>query len=174
MSTLNLAAESGLAAASELRQEGMQGRIVLPDDPNYEQARRLFNAAVDHRPTLIALCETVKDVQAAVRVARARELDLSVRGGGHDWAGRAVRHGGLVIDLSRMRQVKIDARAQVATIEGGATGDDLIGAAARHGLAAVTGAAGSVGVTGLTIGGGYGPLSPHFGLAIDNLLAARV
>jgi hypothetical protein len=97
-----------------------------------------------------------------------------VRGGGHDWAGRALRPGGLVIDLTGMRQIAVDARARTATVGGGATAREVIAAAAPHGLVAATGACGAVGMAGLTLTGGYGPLSGRFGLAVDNLLGAGV
>ena len=114
---------------------------------------------MNHWPALFVFCERSKDVQEAVRIARSYRLPLSVRGGGHDWAGRALRDQGLVIDLSRMRRVAVDLEANVATVEGGATAGDLASACTPYGLVAVTGAAASVGVVGLTLGGGYGPLT---------------
>ena len=131
----------------------------------------IWNAAVQHRPALIVRAESPRDVQEAIRVARDRGMRLSVLGGGHDWAGRAVCDGGLVIDLSGTRSVTVDARAQVATVGGGATAADVLGAAAAYGLVA---AAGNVGCVGMTLGGGYGPLNGRFGLALDNLLGAEV
>jgi hypothetical protein len=119
-------------------------------------------------------CQTHADVQAAVRAARTHGLPLSVRGGGHDWAGRALRDGGLVIDLSGMREVMLDSAARVATVAGGARAADVIAAAAPYGLAAATGTVGNVGMTGLTLAGGYGPLSGMHGLALDNVVGAVV
>jgi hypothetical protein len=116
----------------------------------------------------------VEEVQAALQIARAHDLPLSVRGGGHDWAGRALRHGGLVIDLSRMRQVDVDATEKAATVAGGALASDVIAAATPYGLAAVTPNTGAVGMAGFLLAGGYGPLSTRFGLAADNLLGAEV
>jgi FAD/FMN-containing dehydrogenase len=171
MTVVNGIAQSGLAAARDLRAL-MRGEIVLPGDDTYTRARQVWNGAVVHRPALFAQCETADDVRAAVRVARAHRLPLSVRGGGHDWAGRALRHDGLVVDLSAMRQVEVDARAQIATVEGGATAGDLIAAVSPHGLVAVTGSVGAVGMAGLTLGGGYGALIGRYGLALDNLLGA--
>ncbi len=107
------------AAVRDL-QAMMQGIVALTGDEPYSRAWQVWNGAVNRYPAAIALCESVDDVRAAVRVARAQDLPLSVRGGGHDWAGRALRHDGLVIDLSPMRQVDIDPDAQVATIAGGA------------------------------------------------------
>jgi FAD/FMN-containing dehydrogenase len=134
----------------------------------------IWNAAVQHRPALIVRAESPRDVQEAIRVARDRGMRLSVLGGGHDWAGRAVCDGGLVIDLSGTRSVTVDARAQVATVGGGATAADVLGAAAAYGLVAAAGNVGCVGMTGLTLGGGYGPLNGRFRLALDNLLGAEV
>jgi FAD/FMN-containing dehydrogenase len=147
---------------------------VLVRGRAYDEARRIWNGAVDHRPALIVRCETPAEVQASILAARRHELPVSVRGGGHDWAGRALRHGGLVIDLSRMRHVAADAAARVATAEGGATTRDVVAAATPRELAAATGTVGSVGMAGLTLGGGYGPLNGRFGLALDNLLGAEV
>jgi hypothetical protein len=166
-------AQSALAAANDLSAV-MQGKVVLPADAAYAAARQIWNRAIDHQPALFAVCETTKDVQAAVQAACSHGLPLSVRGGGHDWAGRALRHSGLVIDLSQMRRVEVDADARVATILGGVTAGDLINAAAPHGLVAVTGTIGAVGMAGLTLGGGYGPLTSRYGLALDNLLGAEV
>jgi FAD/FMN-containing dehydrogenase len=120
------------------------------------------------------VCETSADVRAAVRSAREHGFPLSVRGGGHDWAGRSLRQGGLVIDLSHMRRVDVDPGASIATIQGGATAVDVSSAVVPHGLVAATGNCGSVGMVGLTTGGGYGPLTSRYGLALDNLLAAEV
>jgi FAD/FMN-containing dehydrogenase len=106
--------------------------------------------------------------------ARDHHLPLSVRGGGHDWAGRALRPGGLVIDLTGMRQVAVDSKAQTATAGGGATAGEVIAAAASYGLVAATGTCGSIGMAGLTLVGSYGPLNGRFGVALDNLLAAEV
>ena len=147
---------------------------MLRGDDDYAQTRQIWNGAVEHQPALIAVCETPADVQAAMRTARQHELPLSVRGGGHDWAGRALRHNGLVIDMSRMRRVDVDPRASVGTIGGGATGTDVTSVTVPYDLVAATGNCGAVGMVGLTTGGGYGPLTSRYGLASDNLLAAEV
>ncbi|TDD61271.1 FAD-binding oxidoreductase [Kribbella antibiotica] len=145
---------------------------LVAEGPEYDAAVAIWNGAVTQRPALVALCTTTADVQEAIAEARERRLPLSVRGGGHDWAGRALRAGGLVIDLTRMRQVSI--ATDVATVGGGATAADVAEAADREGLAVATGTVGTVGLLGLTLGGGYGPLSGRFGLAADNLLGAEV
>jgi hypothetical protein len=147
---------------------------VLTGGPEYEKAVRLFNAAVDIRPAVVVRCVTTADVQAAVRAAREHGVPMSVRGGGHDAWGRALRPGGLVLDLTGMREVRIDAEGRVASVGGGALSSDVVGAAEQFGLTAVTGTAGSVGMVGITLGGGYGPLTGRFGLASDNLLGAEV
>jgi FAD/FMN-containing dehydrogenase len=164
---------SAPTAARELRSK-MQGRVVVRGDNDYASTRQVWNGAVQHQPVMFAVCETTEDVQAAVRSAREHGLPLSVRGGGHDWAGRALRHNGLVIDLSEMKRVEVDPKASVARIQGGATGVDVIAAAAPHGLVPATGNCGDVGMVGLTTGGGYGPLTSRYGLALDNLLGAEV
>lgn len=173
MSVSNISNISESTAAVELRR-AMQGRVVSQGDDDYVQTRQIWNGAVRHQPALFAVCETPADVQAALRSAREHEFPLSVRGAGHDWAGRALRHNGLVIDVSQMKGVVVDGDASVATIQGGATGADVIAAAAPHGLVAATGNCSAVGMVGLTTGGGYGPLTSRYGLALDNLLGAEV
>lgn len=141
------------------------------EGPRYEAGRALWNAAVPHRPAGVLHCTTVGDVQTGVRVAREHGIPLAVRGGGHGWTGAALAADGLTLDLSGMRQVRLDPQARVAHVSGGATAADVVAAAAAHGLVAVTGTSGSVGMVGLTLGGGYGPLSGRFGLAVDSVLA---
>ncbi|WP_424190178.1 FAD-binding oxidoreductase [Actinokineospora sp. G85] len=147
---------------------------MLTSGTEYEAVLSIWNGAVTSRPLAVLRCADTADVQAGVRAAREKGLPLSVRGGGHDWAGRALADGGLTLDLSPMRQVSVDPATAVATVAGGATAADVAAAAQRAGLVAVTGTAGSVGMAGLTLGGGYGPLSGRFGLAADNLLSAEV
>jgi FAD/FMN-containing dehydrogenase len=137
-------------------------------------APRIWNAAVKHRPAVVVRAWAPRGVQEAIRVARDHGMRLSVLGGGHDWAGRALCDGGLVVDMSRMRGVTVDASARVATVGGGATAADVMAAAAPYGLVATAGNCGGVGMAGLTLGGGYGPLNGRFGLASDNLLSAEV
>jgi FAD/FMN-containing dehydrogenase len=150
------------------------GSVHLPGADEYARARQGWNGAVDRKQALVVKCRNVDEVRLAVRAARLRNFPLSVLGGGPDWEGRASRQDGLVIDLSAMRRVAIDPITQVATVEGGATAADVIRAAAQYGLVAVTGNVGAVGMAGLTLGGGYGALTPKFGLALDNLLGAEV
>lgn len=165
--------EDGLAMTATRALAGqLDPNAVVTSGSAYEQTCRIWNGAVTSRPALVVRARTQADVQAAVRAARRHGLPLSVRGGGHDWAGRSLRHDGLVIDLTGVRRVTVDPQARVATVGGGATAGDVIAATAPHGLAAVTGTVSSVGMTGLTLGDGYGPLSSRFGLAVDNLLSA--
>lgn len=165
--------EVSTALLAELRSRISPDR-VLTDGPEYARAVALFNAAVDVRPSVVVRCATTADVQAGVRASRNHGVPLSVRGGGHDFWGRAFRPGGLVLDLTDMREVRIDVDNRCATVGGGALSSDVVSAAERAGLTAVTGTAGSVGMVGLTLGGGYGPLLGQFGLAADNLLGAEV
>ncbi|MCX4746156.1 FAD-binding oxidoreductase [Kitasatospora sp. NBC_01287] len=160
-------------AAAALR-AALGGEVLVAADPGYDQARQVWNAAVDHHPAVLVRCAGEKDVRAAVRIAREHGLPLSVRGGGHDWAGRALRQGGVVLDLSGLRQVTVDPATGTAEVQGGARAGDLIEEAARHGFAPVTGTVKAVGVTGLTLGGGYGLLAGAHGLASDNLVGAHV
>ena len=150
----------------------MQGRVTVREDEGYEDDRKVWNGAVDHRPVAIAFCESVEDVQSAVRTARAHNMPVSVRGRGHDAVGRSVRPDALVIDLSRMDRVEIDD--QIATIAGGATAAKVIAAATASNLIAVTGWHGVPGITGTTTVGGYGPLIASHGLALDSLIGAEL
>lgn len=155
-------------------------RTRLPDEqvhvsgPGYTDAVSLWNGAVSHRPALVLACTSVDDVVLGVRTARESGLPLSVRGRGHDWAGRALADGGLTLDLRPMRGVRVDAGARTAEVGGGSSANDVLAAAGEHGLVAATGTVGSVGMAGLTLGGGYGPLAGMAGLAADNLLAAEL
>jgi FAD/FMN-containing dehydrogenase len=173
MSASDIHTTSELAAGHELRAL-MQGSVVLRSDNDYARTRKIWNAAVDNQPALFALCKTIEDVQAAVRAARRHGLPLSVRGGGHDWTGRALCPDGLVIDLSTMRRVMVDPHLRIATVAGGAKLKDVAAAAGAHGLVAALGNCGTVGMAGLTMVGGYGPLNGLYGMAADNLLGAEV
>jgi FAD/FMN-containing dehydrogenase len=161
------------SCADDLRSV-MSGRAALPGDERYNEGCRVWNAAVSRRPAIVAFCKQHEDVQAAVRAARRHGLPLSVRSGGHDWAGRALREGGLVIDLTGLREVAVDPRVRVATVAGGALSKDVAVVAGVHNLVAALGNCGTVGMAGLTLGGGYGPLNGTCGLAADNLLGAEI
>jgi FAD/FMN-containing dehydrogenase len=133
MTVMTMHSTSGSAARRELHAM-MQGRVVSRGDDDYATTRQIWNGAVENQPALFAVCETSADVQAAVRSARQHGLPLSVRGGGHDWAGRALCSDGLVVDVSRMRQVIVDPHSRVATVSGGARVTDVAAAAGvnRH------------------------------------------
>jgi hypothetical protein len=150
------------------------GRVHRPGSPHFDAAIRLWNGAVVHRPAMVAQPSSATEVQTVLLYARANGLAVSVRGGGHDWAGRALAPNGLVIDMSLMRQVSVDAESGVATLAGGALAADLVAAAEPHGLAPATGIIGDIGMAGLTLGGGYGPLTGVAGLALDNLLEVQI
>jgi hypothetical protein len=151
----------------------LPGLISLPGDDRYAAATNIWAKPMGVAPRAIVHCRTAEDVQTAIRVARDRDLPASVRGGGHDWAGRALC-GGIVIDLSEMRSVVVSADRQIATISGGARAGDVTAVTDPLGLAVVAGSASAVGMTGLTLGGGYGPLIGRFGLALDNVVAAQI
>jgi len=152
----------------------ISGGTLGPADMGYEEARKVWNAAVDRRPALIARCLTTSDVQAAVRFAAAHRMLLSVRGGGHHIAGHAVAEGGLMIDLSAMRAVAIDTSARTARVGPGALLADFDRAAQAHGLATPLGINSTTGVAGLTLGGGFGWLTRRYGMTADNLVGATV
>jgi len=150
------------------------GVLVGPADATYDELRSIHNGLVDKAPALVACCRGTADVVAAVRFALGEDLELAVRGGGHNVSGRAVSDGGLVVDLSLMRGVEVDAVARTARVQGGALWSDVNREAGLHGLAVTGGAVSSTGVGGFTLGGGLGWLMGLHGLAADNLLEAEV
>jgi FAD/FMN-containing dehydrogenase len=162
------------AAAIDAFAATLAGRAIRPGEPDYDAARRIWNAAVDRRPGLIARCHGVADVVATVRFARANRVAVTVRGGGHNVAGRSLCDDGLVIDLSEMRAVFVDAAARTARVEAGATLGDVDRETHVHGLAVPTGVVSKTGIAGLTLGGGVGWLVRRHGLTCDNLLSAQL
>ncbi|GAA3943570.1 FAD-binding oxidoreductase [Actinoplanes auranticolor] len=163
-----------LAGAVRVLRPLLADRLLLAGDAGFAAARQVWNAAVTRQPAAIARCTDGAEISAAVRAARDAGLPLSVRSGGHDWAGRALREGGLVIDLTGMRGVTVDAAGRTATVQGGAITADLLAATTPYGLATATGVVRAVGLAGLTTVGGYGPLIGRYGLSLDNLLGASV
>ncbi|MPY79505.1 MAG: FAD-binding protein [Actinophytocola sp.] len=153
---------------------GFRGDVITADRPGYDTARAVWNGAVDRRPRLLARCGGTADVATAVRFARDHDLEIAVRGGGHNVAGTAVCDDGIVIDLSAMRSVWVDPADRTAWVQGGALLGDLDHETQAHGLATTGGIIGHTGVAGLTLGGGIGFLMRKHGLTIDNLLAAEV
>jgi FAD/FMN-containing dehydrogenase len=152
----------------------LRGTALLPGDGGYDDARHVWNAMIDKYPALIAQCTHASDVARAVRFAREQDLPLTVKGGGHGVAGKAVCDGGLMIDLSPMQGIAIDAERRVARVDGGVTWGALDAATQAAGLATTGGVVATTGVIGLTLGGGIGFLMRHVGLSCDNLLAADV
>ncbi len=150
----------------------IRGEILLPDAPSYDEVRQIWNAMIDRRPGMIVRCLGVADVMLAVNLARDHNLLLAVRGGGHNIAGNAVCDGGLMIDLSQMKSVRIDPEKRRAYVEPGACLVDVDHEAQAFGLATPLGINSTTGVAGLTLGGGFGWLSRMYGLTSDNLVAA--
>lgn len=156
------------------RPEGFGGVLLGADDAGYDQARTVFNAMIDKRPSMIAQCESAADVAAAVRYGVDEGLELAVRSGGHGVAGTGVTEGGLVVDLRRMNSVQVDPAARIARVSGGATWGDVDRACQPHGLATTGGRVSTTGVSGLTLGGGSGWLERKFGLACDSLVSVEL
>lgn len=152
----------------------LRGAVTGPGDAGYDEARHVWNARFDRHPDVIARCIDADDVAAAVRWARRRDVRISVKGGGHSYAGNTVADGGLLIDLSGMTGIKVRPDARIATVEAGATWAALDSVTQQHGLATTGVTVSSVGVAGSTLGGGSGWLSRRFGNALDNLLAVEL
>ena len=151
-----------------------RGDLVLPGDAGYDDVRAIWNATVNRKPALIARCTRPEDVVQAVKFGRQHNLLVSIRGGGHNIAGNAVCDDGIMIDLSPMKSVRVDAKARRATVKPGCTLADFDAAAQAHGLATPLGINSTTGVAGLTLGGGFGWLSRKYGMTVDNLLSADV
>ena len=152
----------------------VRGAVITAEDPGYEEARKVYNAMIDRRPLVVVQPMNAGDVMAAVNFARENGVDLAVRGGGHSVPGYGTCDGGVVIDLSRMRSVRVDPGSFTARVEGGATWGDYHAATYAFGLASTGGLISTTGVGGLTLNGGIGYLARGIGLAIDNLLSADV
>ena len=153
--------------------DGFRGQLITADHADYDTARAVWNGAVDRRPRLIARCSGTADVAAAVRFARHHDLEIAVRGGGHNVAGTAVCDDGIVIDCSAMRAVWVDPAGRTARVQGGALWGDVDHETQVHGLATTGGIVAHTGVAGLTLGGGIGFLMRKHGLTVDNLLAVE-
>jgi FAD/FMN-containing dehydrogenase len=152
----------------------VEGAIVVPGDTAYDEARRVFNGMIDRHPEVIVLCAGESDVGVALEFAHEHALAVAVRGGGHNVTGNAVCDGGLVIDMSRMRRVDVDAERRRARVQGGACWADFDTAAQRLGLATPGGIVSTTGVAGLTLGGGIGVLRGLHGLTCDNMVGAEL
>jgi FAD/FMN-containing dehydrogenase len=160
------------AQAARLELSGFQGRLIGPDDPEYDEARKVYNAMIDKRPALIAYCAGPDDIAKVVAFAREHDLLLAVRGGGHNGAGLGTCDAGVVIDLSLLKDIQVDPQARTVRVGGGCTWGEVDSATNEHGLATPSGIISTTGVGGLTLGGGLGHLTRKCGLAIDNLLEA--
>ncbi|RPJ83800.1 MAG: FAD-binding oxidoreductase [Acidobacteria bacterium] len=152
----------------------LRGQLLREGDPGYDEARTIWNAMIDKRPALIARCAGAGDVTRAVDFARRNRIVVSVRGGGHNIAGNAVCHRGLMIDLSLMKSVQVDPQKRTAQVEPGVTLAEFDEKAQSHGLATPLGINSTTGVAGLTLGGGFGWLTRKYGMTVDNLLGADV
>jgi FAD/FMN-containing dehydrogenase len=153
---------------------GFAGELLGPGDRGYDDARKVYNAMIDRRPALIARCAGPPDVARAIGVARTHDLPLAVRGGGHNGAGLGVCDDGVVVDLSLLREIAVDARAGTVRVGGGCTWGEVDRATHDHGLATPGGIISTTGVGGLTLGGGIGYLTRRYGLTVDNLLEAEL
>lgn len=154
--------------------DSITGELLQPGNESYDEARRVWNAMIDRHPALIVQCKHAGDVQQAVVYANQQDYPVSIRGGAHNVAGHAVCDAGLMIDLSQMRAVSVDAEARTAWVEGGATWGDVDEATQAHGLATPGGLISDTGVAGLTLSGGIGWLRSRYGLCIDNMLSVEI
>jgi FAD/FMN-containing dehydrogenase len=162
------------AQAARKQLSGFAGRLIGPDDAGYEDARKVYNAMIDKRPALIASCTSPEDVAKVVSFARDQDLLLAVRCGAHNGAGLGTCDGGVVIDLSPLKDIAVDPQARTVRVGGGCTWGEVDRATSEHGLATPSGIISTTGVGGLTLGGGLGHLTRKCGLAIDNLLGAEL
>jgi FAD binding domain/Berberine and berberine like len=162
------------AAAIQKLVSQISGHVITPETPDYESARLVFNRAFDRRPALIVRCAGAPDVARALEFAQNQNLPLAVRGGGHNRAGFSVCDGGVVVDLSGMNRVEVDAGKHAARAQAGALVRDMDQATQRFGLATTMGGCPTVGIAGLTLGGGEGLLMSKFGAACDNLISAQL
>ncbi|HEX9744063.1 MAG TPA: FAD-binding oxidoreductase [bacterium] len=165
---------SNLTISVEELQNGFAGEVVLPSHPSYDEYRSIWNAMIDKKPAIIARCTNTADVVKAVNFGRENGLLVSVRGGGHHIGGNAVNDEGLVIDLTLMKTIKVDAKAKTANVGPGCKLGEVDAETQKYGLAVPAGIISDTGVAGLTLGGGYGWISRKYGLTIDNMKSAEV
>jgi FAD/FMN-containing dehydrogenase len=158
---------------TELKNQ-VRGDVVLPQDEDYDKARKVYNAMIDKQPAVIVRCTGVADVIASVKTARAAGIDIAIRGGGHSVPGFGTADQALVIDLNRMKGIRVNPTTKTAWVEGGCTLGDVYHATQAFGLTTPGGIISTTGVGGLTLGGGIGYIARSAGLSVDNLLAADV
>jgi len=154
--------------------KSVRGPVIQPKDSNYDEVRRIWNGMIDRHPALIVQCLEARDVAPAIRFAREQNLEISVRGAGHNIAGNALTEGGLMIDFSKMKKVRVDPQNKRAFVQPGATLNDVDATTQAYGLATPLGINSTTGVAGLTLGGGFGWLTRQYGFTIDNLISAKV
>jgi FAD/FMN-containing dehydrogenase len=164
---------TGPVPVSELRAT-LNGRVISPQDAGYDEARTVFYGGFDRHPALIVRAKDASDVSRVITLARESNLDLAVRSGGHSGAGHSTTDGGIVLDLSEMKNIEIDLKGRTAWAQTGLTAGEYTAAVGAHGLATGFGDTGSVGIGGITLGGGVGYLVRKHGLTIDDLLAAEI
>ncbi|PSW20482.1 FAD-linked oxidase [Photobacterium sanctipauli] len=152
----------------------IQGRVIVPDDADYDEARQVWNAMIDKRPAVIVKCSDASDVLTTLNYAKTNNLEVTIRGAGHNIAGNAICDNGIMIDLSDMKAVCVDPDTNHAHVQPGATLGDLDAATQAHGLATPVGINSTTGISGLTLGGGFGWLTRKYGMTIDNLVSAQV
>ena len=163
--------KKGLKETIGRLKDHLNGKVVLPDDPSYDETRKVWNAMINKYPSVIIKCRTAEDVPPAIRFARENGLEIAVRGAGHNIAGNAVCDGGLMVDLSGMKNVRVDVPNKRAYVEPGVTLAEFDRATQAHGLATPVGINSTTGISGLTLGGGFGWLTRKYGLTIDNLVS---
>ncbi|HET9942624.1 MAG TPA: FAD-binding oxidoreductase, partial [Terriglobia bacterium] len=162
-----------LKALHQLK-ENIKGSVVLPNDPAYDEVRKIWNGMIDRRPAAIVRCASSSDVQRSIEFAGTNRLELTIRGAGHNIAGNAICDNGLMIDLSTLKEVKVDAQKRRALVDPGATLADFDRAAQAHNLATPVGINSTTGIAGLTLGGGFGWLTRLHGFTIDQLISADI
>jgi FAD/FMN-containing dehydrogenase len=165
---------SSLSEAVTALSSTFTGRLLFPDDAGYDEARKVHNGLIDKHPALIARCRGLADIVDAVQMARNQKLEVAVRGGGHNVAGRATIDGGLMIDMSLMKGIHVDPKARTVYAEGGLTWNEFNRETQLHSLATTGGVVSTTGIAGLTLGGGLGWLMSKYALALDNLLSVDV
>jgi FAD/FMN-containing dehydrogenase len=154
--------------------ESLRGVIIKPEDSNYDESRKIWNAMIDRKPALIVQVTSADDVSAAIKFAVTNKLDITIRGAGHNIAGNCICDGGLMIDFSAMKKTRVDREKKVAFVEPGATLKDFDAEIQKHGLATPVGINSTTGIAGLTLGGGFGWLTRKYGFTVDNLLSVEV